>query len=143
MNMTRVVGVDATDTREISVIIDPQKALAQRLSLPDIADRLRAMGVEAVAISFMNAYANAAHEEQVAASLSRQLPGVYVTHGTALSREWYEYERTATVAANAYIGPQVSGYIGRLESSLRERGFPGTLAPMYQLFAVGNSVMSA
>jgi len=36
------VEVDATDTREISVIVDPQKAVAQRLSLPDIADRLKA-----------------------------------------------------------------------------------------------------
>jgi CzcA family heavy metal efflux pump len=36
------VEVDATDTREISVLIDPQKALAHRLSLPDIADRLKA-----------------------------------------------------------------------------------------------------
>jgi len=36
------VEVDATDTREISVVVDPQKALAQRLSLPDIADRLMA-----------------------------------------------------------------------------------------------------
>src|SRR3954447_17965761 len=36
------VEVDATDTREISVIIDPQKALAHRLTLPDIADRLKA-----------------------------------------------------------------------------------------------------
>jgi CzcA family heavy metal efflux pump len=36
------VEVDATDTREISVIVDPQKALAHRLSMPDIADRLRA-----------------------------------------------------------------------------------------------------
>ena len=36
------VEVDATDTREISVVIDPQKALAHRLSMPEIADRLRA-----------------------------------------------------------------------------------------------------
>jgi CzcA family heavy metal efflux pump len=36
------VEVDATDTREISVIVDPQKALAQRLSVPEIADRLLA-----------------------------------------------------------------------------------------------------
>jgi CzcA family heavy metal efflux pump len=36
------VEVDATDTREISVIVDPQRALAHRLSLPDIADRLKA-----------------------------------------------------------------------------------------------------
>jgi CzcA family heavy metal efflux pump len=44
---TRVPGVarvevDASDTREISVVIDPQKALSHRLSLPDIAERLRA-----------------------------------------------------------------------------------------------------
>jgi CzcA family heavy metal efflux pump len=36
------VEVDATDTREISVIVDPQKALAHRLSLPEISDRLKA-----------------------------------------------------------------------------------------------------
>ena len=36
------IEVDASDTREISVIIDPQKALAHRLTLPEIADRLRA-----------------------------------------------------------------------------------------------------
>jgi CzcA family heavy metal efflux pump len=36
------IEVDATDTREISVIVDPQKALAHRLSLPEIADRLKA-----------------------------------------------------------------------------------------------------
>ena len=28
--------------------------------------------------------------------------------GTELTREWYEYERTSTVAANAYVGPQVN-----------------------------------
>ncbi len=36
------VEVDATDSREISVVVDPQKALAHRLSLPEIADRLKA-----------------------------------------------------------------------------------------------------
>ena len=36
------VEVDATDTREISVIVDPQKALAHRIAMPDIADRLKA-----------------------------------------------------------------------------------------------------
>lgn len=36
------VEVQATDTREVSIVVDPQKALAHRLSLVDIADRLRA-----------------------------------------------------------------------------------------------------
>jgi CzcA family heavy metal efflux pump len=37
-----LVEVQASSTREVSVIVDPQKMLAHRLSLPDIADRLRA-----------------------------------------------------------------------------------------------------
>jgi CzcA family heavy metal efflux pump len=36
------VEVQASDTREIDVIVDPQKMLAHRLSLVDVADRLRA-----------------------------------------------------------------------------------------------------
>jgi CzcA family heavy metal efflux pump len=36
------VEVDASDVREISVVVDPQKALAHHLSLPEISDRLRA-----------------------------------------------------------------------------------------------------
>ena len=36
------VEVQASDQREVSVIVDPQKMLAHRISLPEIADRLRA-----------------------------------------------------------------------------------------------------
>jgi CzcA family heavy metal efflux pump len=36
------IEVQSTDTREVSVIVDPQKLLAHRLSLVDVADRLRA-----------------------------------------------------------------------------------------------------
>ncbi len=36
------VEVQASDTREVSAIVDPQKMLAHRLSLVDVADRLRA-----------------------------------------------------------------------------------------------------
>jgi len=37
-----LVEVQASETREVSVIVDPQKMLANRLALPEIADRLRA-----------------------------------------------------------------------------------------------------
>lgn len=86
--------------------------------------------VEAVAISFMNAYANSGHEERAVDILRRALPDAYVTRGTELCREWYEYERTATVVANAYVGPQVSGYIATLDRTLRTSGFGGTLFMM-------------
>ena len=58
------------------------------------------------------------------------LPDIYVTFSTDLTREWYEYERCSTVAANAYVGPQVSTYIRRLDSDLKQQGFGGTLFMM-------------
>ncbi|MGH7089952.1 MAG: hydantoinase/oxoprolinase N-terminal domain-containing protein, partial [Stellaceae bacterium] len=91
---------------------------------------LAEQGIEAVAVSFMNAYANPEHEERAVAMLRAQLPGVYVTNGTDLYRGWYEYERTATVAANAYVGPQVSCYIRDLDRELRAGGFAGSLFMM-------------
>ena len=98
--------------------------------LRGLARDLKAQGIEAVAVSFMNAYANPQHEERAVAELAELLPGVYVTGGTELCREWYEYERTATVAANAYVGPQVSTYVRRLDDELRTGGFSGTLFMM-------------
>src|SRR5206468_7605834 len=58
------------------------------------------------------------------------LPGAYVTHSTDVTREWYEYERTSTVAANAYVGPQVTTYVRRLAGDLAAGGFGGSLFMM-------------
>jgi N-methylhydantoinase A len=99
-------------------------------ALSPLADKLKALGIEAVAIFFMNSYANPAHEEQAAQALRALMPEAYVTCSTELTREWYEYERTSTVAANAYVGPQVATYIKRLESDLASKAFGGSLFMM-------------
>jgi N-methylhydantoinase A len=104
-------------------VVDPLDEAA----LHALAREFAQEGIEAVAVSFMNAYANPAHEERAVAVLSAALPNVYVTGGVDLYRGWYEYERTATVAANAFVGPQVSGYVEKLDRELREAGFPGML----------------
>jgi N-methylhydantoinase A len=78
----------------------------------------------------MNSYINPAHEEAAAEKLKEFLPDTYVTFSTDLTREWYEYERCSTVAANAYVGPQVSTYIRRLDSDLKQQGFGGSLFMM-------------
>src|SRR5262249_8546985 len=95
-----------------------------------LADKLQGLGVEAIAIFFMNSYANPAHEEAAAEALRKLMPGAYITYSTEVTREWYEYERTSTVAANAYVGPQVTTYIKRLESDLATKGFTGSLYMM-------------
>jgi N-methylhydantoinase A len=97
-------------------------------ALAQVAEQLR--GVEAVAISFLNAYANPAHEDRAAALLRAALPGVYITTGSMLSREWFEYERTSTAAANAFVGPRVAAYADGFARRLVERGFTGQLAMM-------------
>jgi N-methylhydantoinase A len=98
--------------------------------LGPLADVLRAQKVEALAISFLNSYLAPAHEDSAAAELRRLLPGVFVTTGTELTREWHEFERTATAAANAYVGPQVSQYIAEFDAGLRSGGFAGSLLLM-------------
>ncbi len=98
--------------------------------IAELVNNLRKQNVEAVAISLLNAYANPVHELMLAGRLREELPGVFVTSGSELTREWHEYERTATAAANAYVGPSVTSYISSLESDLKEGGFRGDLLLM-------------
>ena len=99
-------------------------------SLEKLAGEIRKIGIESVAVFFMNSYINPEHEEAAAKILTELLPDVYVTFSTDLTREWYEYERCSTVAANAYVGPQVSTYIRQLDSDLTAQGFGGSLFMM-------------
>lgn len=93
-----------------------------------LAGRLVEAGVEAVAVSFINAYAHPVHEQRAAEILRAHLPAsIWVTTGTEASREWYEYERSSTAVANAYVAPRVSRYIEALETRLTAAGFGGAL----------------
>src|SRR5437899_9585659 len=55
-----------------------------------LVDRLKALGVEAVAIFFMNSYANPKHEEAAAAALRELTPEAYLTSSTDVTRVWHE-----------------------------------------------------
>ena len=98
--------------------------------IPQLAEKLRSDGIEAVGIFCINSYANSAHEEALAEKLKNLLPNLFISRSTELTREWYEYERASTVAANAFVGPQVSSYIKQLEGDLATRNFDGSLFMM-------------
>lgn len=83
-----------------------------------LADILRARGVEAVGVVLMHSYRAPVHETQVGDLLRQDLPDVYVTLSHELSREYREFERTSTTAANAFVGPTVSSYLDQLEQEL-------------------------
>ena len=85
-----------------------------------IGERLHADGVSAVAICFLHAYANPAHERRARAILTEALPGVPVCLSTDILAEFREYERASTVALNAYVLPVIEGYLANLTELLAD-----------------------
>jgi N-methylhydantoinase A len=93
--------------------------------IQDAAAKLRDDGVEAVAILFLHSYANPEHEIRATKALRDLLPGVFVTASHELSQEYREFERTSTVAANAYVGPRVKTYLEDTTQFLEDAAFGG------------------
>ena len=94
------------------------------------ARHIKSLGVEAVAILFLHSYREPGHEIQMREIMNDVAPDIFVTASHELSREYREYERTSTTAANAYVGPMVSRYLGNLEERLGSEGFKGSLMIM-------------
>ncbi len=94
----------------------------------EIAARLQAAGVRAVAVCLLHAYANPEHERQVGALLAEHAPGLDVSLSHDVSPEIREFERTSTTVLNALLMPVVRGYLQRLRARLQEAGFA---APVY------------
>ncbi|HZI18620.1 MAG TPA: hydantoinase/oxoprolinase family protein [Pyrinomonadaceae bacterium] len=86
-----------------------------------IAARLRRAGVEAVAVSLLFSFARPEHERRIAAALARELPGVPLSVSHRILPEYREFERTSTVAVNAYLQPLMGTYLGRLSARVGAR----------------------
>lgn len=92
-----------------------------------VAKAIAESGVEAVAICFLHAYANADHERRMADVLRERCPSVEVSLSHQLVREYREYERTSTTVLDAYVKPVVRRYLDHLGTSLESSGFAGGL----------------
>ena len=79
------------------------------------AEFLKSEKVESIAVAFLFAYANPAHELAAAAAIRDVAPDIYVSLSSNVNPEWREYERTASTVANAYIGPPTAKYLQDLE----------------------------
>ena len=99
--------------------------------LRDAAGQLAADGVEAVAVCFLHAYRNPAHERAAGAALRAMLPDVAVSLSSDVVSELWEYQRLTTTCANAFVQPLMDRYVRRLERELWQRGFRGALTLMH------------
>jgi N-methylhydantoinase A len=88
---------------------------------------LLAKGAQAVAIAFINAYANADNERRALVELRAVWPNDFATASHEVLSEIREFERSSTAALNAYLQPVVASYLGELDRALVAQKFPGKL----------------
>ena len=106
---------------------DGEVAALDEQSLQEIVEELRAAEVEAVAVCLLFAFLRPEHERRVGEVLRAELEGVHVSLSSEVLPEFREYERAATTAADAYLGPRLGAYLRRLAERTREAGLPAPL----------------
>ncbi len=104
-------------TKDGSVLVplDEEKAREQ-------VRKLKEAGVEAVAVCFLFSFLNPAHEQRVAEIVREEFPEAFLSVSSEVLPQYREYERFSTVGLNAYVGPKVARYVGRLQEELTQLG---------------------
>ena len=106
------------------------------LNREDVIDAIRQLvqeeKVEAIAVSFLHAWSNSEHEDEVRRLALEADPSgkVYWSFGSALSKVAGEYARANTAILNSFLGPTVKSYLADLEHKLRDGGLEGPLLIM-------------
>jgi N-methylhydantoinase A len=107
-------------TGEILIPMDENQAA-------EIVERIKASGINSIAVSLLHSYANPLHEKKLKSVIARIHPEAFVTLSSETLAEFREYERTSTICINAYVMPKVNSYVGFLESKLKESGIASDL----------------
>lgn len=128
---------------EVEERMGPEGQVWRPLSVADaerVAEELKLHEVDAVAVALLHAYANPKHEHRIADVLRQTLGNdVFVCCSADILAEIREYERTSTAVVNAYVGPSVSRYLGRLLDRLDRVGVGGPV----QVMQSGGGIMPA
>jgi len=95
-------------------------------ALGEVAELVE-QGVESLAICFLHAYANPAHERAIGAAIAERYQNLSISLSSDIAPEIREFQRASTTVANAYVRPLAEVYLERLEQALRTEGIPGGL----------------
>ncbi|MEZ4732085.1 MAG: hydantoinase/oxoprolinase family protein [Caldilineaceae bacterium] len=116
----------------------PQRTLADGSTLAPLdeayverlARELAAHGIEAVAVTFLNSFANPEAERAARAAIQRAAPSLRVAISAEVAPEIREFERTSTTVANVYVQGLVERYLRELQTRLARLGFTGSFFMM-------------
>jgi N-methylhydantoinase A len=95
-----------------------------------VIQQIAASGVESVAICTLWATQNPAHERRLAELVREAMPHAFICMSHEVSPSVGEYARMTTTAANAALGPIVSGYLARLDQALTGSSLPVSILSM-------------
>ena len=118
---------------EVRERLDADGQVLEDLDLADLPAHIRRCkerDVEAIAVCFLNAYANGAHERKCADWIRKHAPEILVCCSHELTQEYREYERANTTVLNSYVQPVVARYLANLEDGLRTVGMGAQLYAM-------------
>jgi N-methylhydantoinase A len=101
-----------------AVVIPLDEAALER-ALDGLADR---DWFRAVAVCFLHAYRNPAHERRAAEIVRQRLPDVPICLSSDVNPEFREYERFSTTATNAALLPVMDRYLARFQDGVAQRG---------------------
>jgi N-methylhydantoinase A len=113
---------------EVSERMDYKGSVLIELDKQEIARAVQALldrGAEAIAIVLLWSLTNDTHERALADYLRNYHPSIYLSLSSEVAPYLGEYERTATTAFNAYVGPKIAAYLKRLDALLRSKGLGG------------------
>ncbi len=97
-------------------------------------DELARDGVRSIAVALIHAYRNPIHERRIAEIVHETHPEIVVSLSSRVAPVIGEYERSSTVAADAYVKPLLRDYLVDLLAQLRELGFQ---RPLYLMLSSG------
>lgn len=98
--------------------------------LERLARELASRGVGAVAVAFLNSYANPESELTARDVIHRAAPALRVSISSEVAPEIREYERTSTTVVNVYVQGRVEDYLRELEARLDRLGARATVLLM-------------
>ena len=110
---------------EVSERIGADGAVLVALDEAAVADAARLLviqGVQAIAVCFLHAYLNDAHERRAAEIVRAVAPDIFLSTSSGVLPEFREFERFSTAAINATIGPRMDRYLDRFLGRLRALG---------------------
>jgi len=104
-------------------VTEPLDEAAVREAATDLVEE---WGVESIAVCFLHAYGNDAHEQRAREVIREAWSDVSISVSSDIAPEYREYERTSTAVLDAYIKPIFGTYVDRLDRRLDADGFDGS-----------------